>query len=150
MLESKLKKVEVTIFDQGMIAGTKSQHYENKFKAMTQEHEVALEKATHEAQTLLDAAQAQHEQDMATFREGLKSSIALGFECPFWNVDAWETKLRSLGGNPVDHPINPAVGGSSKAVEKLIGAGGATEKDVQANPKADADEDMMNEEVVAP
>ncbi|MFS7919004.1 hypothetical protein Hanom_Chr03g00207841 [Helianthus anomalus] len=35
MLEVKLKKAEVTIVDQGMIAAAKSQHCEDKFKAMT-------------------------------------------------------------------------------------------------------------------
>ena len=48
-LESKLKKAEVTISDQGMIAAAKTQHYEDKFKTMTQEHQATLKKATHEA-----------------------------------------------------------------------------------------------------
>ncbi|KAJ0917954.1 hypothetical protein HanRHA438_Chr05g0212011 [Helianthus annuus] len=104
MLESKLKKAEITITDQGMIAAAKSQHYEDKFKAMTQEHQAAIKKVTHEAQAHINATQVQHEQDMASYREGLKSSVvisllqarlkmayeakALGFECPSWNVDA--------------------------------------------------------------
>ncbi|KAJ0623022.1 hypothetical protein HanIR_Chr01g0027141 [Helianthus annuus] len=162
VLESKLKKVEVTISDQGMIAAAKSRHYEDKFKAMTQEHQAALNKAALEAQAHLDAAHAKHEWDMVTYREGLKSSVvtsllqarlkmayeakALGFECPSWDVDAWETKLRSLGGNPV----KSVAEGSSKAVEKPIGVGGEAEKDVQTNPEANADEDMMNEEGAAP
>ncbi|KAJ0467920.1 hypothetical protein HanIR_Chr14g0690721 [Helianthus annuus] len=98
MLESKLKKAEVTIADQGMIDAAKSQHYEYKFKAMTHEHQAAIKKATHEAQAKFDAAQVQHEQDMASYQEGLKSSVviyllqaklkmayeakAMGFECP--------------------------------------------------------------------
>ncbi|MFS7962600.1 hypothetical protein Hanom_Chr08g00728551 [Helianthus anomalus] len=105
ILESKLKKAEVTISDQGMIVAAKTQHYEDKFKAMTQEHQAALKKATCKAQTQLDAIHAQHEQDMATYRESLKGSVvisllqarlkmaheakALGFEWPSWNVDAW-------------------------------------------------------------
>ncbi|KAF5789160.1 hypothetical protein HanRHA438_Chr09g0378871 [Helianthus annuus] len=44
MLESKLKKAEVTIADQGMIAAAKSQHYEDKFKAVTQEAQTAIKK----------------------------------------------------------------------------------------------------------
>ncbi|MFS7964471.1 hypothetical protein Hanom_Chr08g00750761 [Helianthus anomalus] len=58
---------------------------------------------------------------------------ALGFECPSSIVDTWETKLRSLGGNPV----------KSAADEEA-------EKEVQTNPEADAGEDAMNEEGVAP
>ncbi|MFS7909925.1 hypothetical protein Hanom_Chr02g00100331 [Helianthus anomalus] len=64
MLEVKLKKAEVTIIDQGMIASAKSQHYEDKFRPMTQEHQAAMKKAAHEAQVKLDAAHTQHEQDM--------------------------------------------------------------------------------------
>ncbi|MFS7960242.1 hypothetical protein Hanom_Chr08g00700921 [Helianthus anomalus] len=64
MLEVKLKKAEVTITDQGMIATAKSQHYEDRFMAMTQEHQAGMMKAAHEAQEKLDAAQTQHEQDM--------------------------------------------------------------------------------------
>ncbi|MFS8016816.1 hypothetical protein Hanom_Chr15g01372991 [Helianthus anomalus] len=125
MLESKLKKAEVTNTDQGMIAAAKSQHYEDKFKAMTKEHQAAIKKATHEAQSQLDAAQVQHEKDMASYREGLKSSVVIslfqamlkiayeartmGFECTSWNVDAWEAKLRDLGGNPVEHPTKHAA-----------------------------------------
>ncbi|KAJ0766066.1 hypothetical protein HanPI659440_Chr08g0311111 [Helianthus annuus] len=77
MLESKLKKAEVTIADQGMIVAAKSQHYEDKFKAMTKEHQAAIKKATHKAQAQLDTAQVQHEQDMASYREGLKSSVII-------------------------------------------------------------------------
>ncbi|MFS7955702.1 hypothetical protein Hanom_Chr07g00645721 [Helianthus anomalus] len=45
MLEVKLRKAETTITDQGMIATAKSQHYEDKFKAMTQEAKAAINKA---------------------------------------------------------------------------------------------------------
>ncbi|MFS7943975.1 hypothetical protein Hanom_Chr06g00506571 [Helianthus anomalus] len=55
MLEVKLKKAEVTIVDQGMIVAAKSQHYEDKFKAMTQEHQTAINKANQDAQATLDA-----------------------------------------------------------------------------------------------
>ncbi|MFS7962156.1 hypothetical protein Hanom_Chr08g00723341 [Helianthus anomalus] len=44
MLEVKLKKAEVTITDQGMIAAAKSHHYEDKFRAMTREHQAAMKK----------------------------------------------------------------------------------------------------------
>ncbi|MFS7961943.1 hypothetical protein Hanom_Chr08g00720871 [Helianthus anomalus] len=71
---------------------------------------------------------------------------ALGFKCPSCNIDAWESKLRSLGGNPV----KSAAVGSSKAMEKLTGADDEAEKEVQTNPEADAGEDAMNEEGVAP
>ncbi|KAF5796916.1 hypothetical protein HanRHA438_Chr08g0369521 [Helianthus annuus] len=161
MLESKLKKAEVTIADQGMIAAAKSQHYEDKFKATTQEHQAAINKATHEAQAQLDTAQVQHEQDMASYREGLKSSVvisllqarlkmayearAMGFECPSWNVDAWEENLRDLGGNPVEHPVKPVVEEPSKAAEKAVDAGGDTEKDAGGDPGAGADEAMLEE-----
>ncbi|MFS7966500.1 hypothetical protein Hanom_Chr09g00774431 [Helianthus anomalus] len=83
---------------------------------------------------------------MASYQYGLKSFVvisllharlkmaheakALGFGCPSWNVDAWETKLRSLGGSPVEHPVKPVVEGSSKATENLTVAGGEAEKDV--------------------
>ncbi|KAJ0879283.1 hypothetical protein HanRHA438_Chr10g0449611 [Helianthus annuus] len=60
MLEAKLKKAEVTIADQGMIAAAKSQHYEDKFKAMTQEHQAAINKANEDAQAKLDAAHLQY------------------------------------------------------------------------------------------
>ncbi|KAJ0886682.1 hypothetical protein HanRHA438_Chr09g0382261 [Helianthus annuus] len=166
MLESKLKKAKVTISDQGMIAAAKTRHYEDKFKTMTQEHQAALKKATHEAQAHLDAAHAQHEQDMATYREGLKGSVvisllqarlkmaheakALGFECPSWNVDVWETKLKTLGGHSNEHPVKSAAVGSSKAMEELTGAGDEAEKEVRANPEADAGEYAMIEEGVAP
>ncbi|KAJ0443939.1 hypothetical protein HanIR_Chr16g0826311 [Helianthus annuus] len=157
MLESKLKKAEVTIADQGMIVAAKSQHYEDKFKAMTQEHQATIKKATHEAQAKFDAAQVQHEQDMASYWEGLKSSVvisllqarlkmayeakAVGFECPSWNVDAWEAKLRDLGGNPVEHPAKSVAEEPSQVAEKTADAGGDAEK----NAGADAVEAMVEE-----
>ncbi|MFS7962401.1 hypothetical protein Hanom_Chr08g00726221 [Helianthus anomalus] len=83
---------------------------------------------------------------MATYRQSLKGSIvisllqarlkmahktkALGFECPSWNVDAWETKLKTLGGHPVEHPVKSAAADSPKAMEKLPGTGEKTEKDI--------------------
>ncbi|KAJ0615522.1 hypothetical protein HanIR_Chr02g0080151 [Helianthus annuus] len=75
MLETKLKKAETTVADQAAIAAAKSQHYEDKYKAMIQEHQVALQKVTQEAQAKYDAAQVQHEQDMASYQEGLKGSV---------------------------------------------------------------------------
>ncbi|MFS8001465.1 hypothetical protein Hanom_Chr13g01190671 [Helianthus anomalus] len=166
MLESKLKKAEVTIVDQGMIAAAKSEQYEDKFKAKTQEHQASIKKATHEAQAKLDAAQVQHEQDMASYREGLKSSVviyllqarlkmayearAIGLECPSWNVDAWEAKLRDLGGNLVEHPAKPVVEEPSKAAENAVDAGGDAEKDAGADPGAGAGDASMVEEGAAP
>ncbi|KAM0039796.1 hypothetical protein Hdeb2414_s0012g00386181 [Helianthus debilis subsp. tardiflorus] len=104
MLEVKLKKAEVTIVDQVMIAAEKSQHYEDKFKARTQEHQAAMKKVAHKAQAKLDAVQVQHELDMASYREGLKSPVLIsllqarlkmayeatvaGFECPTWTIKA--------------------------------------------------------------
>ncbi|MFS7984290.1 hypothetical protein Hanom_Chr11g00984781 [Helianthus anomalus] len=30
----------------------------------------------------------------------------MDFECPSWNVNAWEAKLKDLGGNPVNILLN--------------------------------------------
>ncbi|KAJ0516470.1 hypothetical protein HanLR1_Chr11g0391561 [Helianthus annuus] len=157
-LESKLKEAEITISDQGMIAAGKSRHYEEKFKAMTQEHQTALNRATLQAQADLEAVHMQHEQDMVSYRESLKSSVvisllqarlkmaheakALGFECPSWDVGAWETKLKNLGGTS----SKPAIVESSKAVEKAT----HTEKDAEEDHKTDAAEIIMDEEDTAP
>ncbi|MFS8033867.1 hypothetical protein Hanom_Chr17g01574581 [Helianthus anomalus] len=135
MLESKLKKAEATIADQATIATAKSEHYKAKYKAMTQEHQSAIKKITHKAHAKSDAAQVQHEQDMASYREGLKNSViisllqarlkmayeakALGFECPSWNVEAWEMKLKNLGGNPVEPPVKSVAEEPAKEVEKV-------------------------------
>ncbi|KAJ0743601.1 putative mRNA splicing factor SYF2 [Helianthus annuus] len=53
MLEAKLKNAESTIADQGAIAAAKSQHYEDKYKAVTQEAQTAINKANQEAQLKL-------------------------------------------------------------------------------------------------
>ncbi|KAJ0742720.1 hypothetical protein HanPI659440_Chr10g0367351 [Helianthus annuus] len=151
MLEAKLKKADVTIADQGMIAAAKSQHYEDKFKVVTQEAQVAVKKANQDAQAKLDAAQLQHEQDMNSYQEGLKGSIvisllqarlkmayeakAAGFECPAWNIDAWEAKLKDLGGNPVEYPAKPEAGASSKVAEVAAEASDEVGKD----PMVEAD-----------
>ncbi|KAJ0836230.1 hypothetical protein HanRHA438_Chr16g0764611 [Helianthus annuus] len=98
MLESQLKKAKATIADQAAIATAKSEHYEAKYKAMTQDHQAAIQKITQEAQAKFDAAQVQHEQAMASYRESLKNSVvisllqarlkmayeamALGLQCP--------------------------------------------------------------------
>ncbi|KAF5759357.1 hypothetical protein HanXRQr2_Chr16g0740281 [Helianthus annuus] len=158
MLESKLKEAEITISDQGMIAAAKSRHYEEKFKVMTQEHQTALNRAILQAQADLEAVHMQHEQDMVSYRESLKSSVvisllqarlkmahetkALGFECPSWDVGAWETKLKNLCGTS----SKPAIAESSKAVEKAT----HTEKDAEEDPKTDAAEIIMDEEYTAP
>ncbi|MFS7918076.1 hypothetical protein Hanom_Chr03g00196641 [Helianthus anomalus] len=99
---------------------------------------------------------------MNSYREGLKGSVvisllqarlkmayearAMGFECPSWNVNAWEAKLKDLGGNPVEHPAKLVVEESSKAAEKVAGAGSDAEKDVGADPGAGVGEDVMVEE----
>ncbi|MFS8035153.1 hypothetical protein Hanom_Chr17g01589701 [Helianthus anomalus] len=77
MMEAKLKKAEVTIADQWMGTTAKSQHYKDKFKEMTQEHQAAMKKATQEAQAKLDVVQAHHEQDMDSYMEGLKGSVVI-------------------------------------------------------------------------
>ncbi|MFS8026854.1 hypothetical protein Hanom_Chr16g01491581 [Helianthus anomalus] len=45
-----------SFLNQGMIAAAKSQHYEDKFRAMTLEHQADMKKDAHEAQAKLDAA----------------------------------------------------------------------------------------------
>ncbi|MFS8024190.1 hypothetical protein Hanom_Chr16g01460361 [Helianthus anomalus] len=77
MLESKMKKVKATIADQAAIDTAKSEHYEAKYKTMVQEHQSTLQKITHEAQAKSNTAQVQHEQDMASYRESLKNSVAI-------------------------------------------------------------------------
>ncbi|KAJ0612038.1 hypothetical protein HanHA300_Chr01g0022671 [Helianthus annuus] len=167
MMEVKLKKAEVTITDQGMIAAAKSQHYEDKFKAMTQEHQASMKKAAHEAQAKLDAIQVQHEQDMASYREGLKSSVVIsllqarlkiayeakiaGFECPTCTVEAWATKLKDLCGAPVENPVKHTAEVPSKAVEMVVDAGGDAMKDTGADLGQDAggEGDALVEDVAA-
>ncbi|KAJ0847739.1 hypothetical protein HanPSC8_Chr13g0548731 [Helianthus annuus] len=56
MLEIKLKKAETDVADQATIAAAKSKHYEDKYKAMTQEHQATIKKITQEAQAKYDAA----------------------------------------------------------------------------------------------
>ena len=157
-LESKLKEAEVTISDQGMIAAAKSRHYEEKYKAMTQEHQAALNQATLQAQADLEAAHVQYERDMVSYRESLKSSVVisllqarlkmaheaktLGFDCPSWDVGAWETKLKNLGGTFSKSNADE----SSKAAEKATDA----EKDAEADPKTDAAETTMDQEGTTP
>ncbi|MFS8017848.1 hypothetical protein Hanom_Chr15g01385231 [Helianthus anomalus] len=57
MLEARLRKEEATVADQAAIAAAKSQHYEDKYKAMIREHQAALKKTTQEAHAKYDAAQ---------------------------------------------------------------------------------------------
>ncbi|KAJ0601153.1 hypothetical protein HanIR_Chr03g0125141 [Helianthus annuus] len=82
MLEIKLEKAEASIADQGAIAATKSQHYEDKFKAMTQEHQAALHKANEDAQAKLDAALLQYQQDMSSYRTVSKHPLLFPFSKP--------------------------------------------------------------------
>ncbi|MFS7948969.1 hypothetical protein Hanom_Chr06g00566041 [Helianthus anomalus] len=49
MLEARLKKAESTTADQAAIVTADSQHYKDKYKAMTQEHQAALKKVTQES-----------------------------------------------------------------------------------------------------
>ncbi|MFS8025979.1 hypothetical protein Hanom_Chr16g01481551 [Helianthus anomalus] len=104
MLDTKLKKAEATIANQASISTTKSKHYEAKYKAMVQEHQSSIQKITQEAQAKFDVAQVQHERAVASYRESLKNyvvisllqarlkmayeAMALGFECPSWNIKA--------------------------------------------------------------
>ncbi|KAJ0671607.1 hypothetical protein HanRHA438_Chr13g0604101 [Helianthus annuus] len=166
MLEVKLKKAKVTIADQGMIAAAKSQHYEDKFKAMTQEHQAAINKANQDAQAKLDVAHLQYQQDMNTYWEGLKGSVvisllqarlkmayeakALGFECPSWSVNAWEAKLKDLGGNPVEYPAKPTGEEPPKAAEEAADAGGDAEKNPDGDAGTGAGGDTAVEEGGAP
>ncbi|KAJ0501201.1 hypothetical protein HanHA300_Chr11g0398071 [Helianthus annuus] len=166
MLEVKLKKAETTIADQGVIAAAKSQHYEDNFKAVTQEAKAAINKANEDAQAKLDAAHLQYEQDMTTYREGLKGSVVIsllqarlkmayeantmGFECPSWNVSAWEAKLKDLRGNPVEYPAKPASEEPSKAAEEAADAGGDAEKNPDGGVGAGAGGDVAVEEGAAP
>ncbi|KAM0070940.1 hypothetical protein Hdeb2414_s0001g00019121 [Helianthus debilis subsp. tardiflorus] len=128
ILEAKLKKAEVTIADQGMIVAAKSQHYEDKFKAMTQEHQAAIHKANEDAQATLDAAHLQYQQDMSSYRDGLKGSVvvsllqarlrmayeakALGFECPSWTTEA----AADAGGEAEKNPEDDAGVGADEAM----------------------------------
>ncbi|KAJ0430124.1 hypothetical protein HanHA300_Chr17g0665411 [Helianthus annuus] len=155
MLESKLKKAEATVADQAAIVAAKSHHYEDKYKAMVQEHQAALLKVAQEAQAKYDVAQVQHEHDMASYREGLKGSVvisllqarlkmayearATGLECPSWNVEAWEAKLRDLGGDPVKPHVKPAVEEPTKAAD----ADADAVKDAGGNADGDAGDNIV-------
>ncbi|MFS7947456.1 hypothetical protein Hanom_Chr06g00548501 [Helianthus anomalus] len=127
MLEVKLKKAEITIVDKGNIVA-KSQHYEDKFKVVTLESQAAVKKATQDAQIKLGFAQTQHEHDMISYREDLKSST----------IEAWEAKLKDLGGNPMKYLANPEVGESSKAAEVAKEEGDKTGEDPTENAEANA------------
>ncbi|MFS8008631.1 hypothetical protein Hanom_Chr14g01275041 [Helianthus anomalus] len=140
MLEIELRKAETTIIDQGMIVVAKSQHYEDKFKAMTQEAKAAINKANEDAQAKLDATHLQFEQDMTTYRE------ALGFECPSWIVSAWEAKLKDLGGSRVEYPAKLAGEEPSKAANETTDA----EKNPDGDDCADAGGNVVGEEGAAP
>ena len=126
---------------------------------MTQDHQSTIQKITQEAQAKSDAAQVQHEQDMASYRESLKNSViisllqarlkmayearALGFECLSWNIKAWEMKLKDLGGNPVEPPSKPAAEEPAKVTEKVDDAGASKDAggDAETNAEKDAGRD---------
>ncbi|MFS7945718.1 hypothetical protein Hanom_Chr06g00527491 [Helianthus anomalus] len=42
---------------------------------------------------------------------------AMGLECPSWNVEAWETKLRDLGDEPVKPPVKPVTEEPTRAAD---------------------------------
>ncbi|MFS7978008.1 hypothetical protein Hanom_Chr10g00910631 [Helianthus anomalus] len=75
---------------------------------------------------------------------------SLGFECPSLNVNAWEEKLKDLGGNPVEYPAKPAGEEPSKATKEATNAGGDTEKVPEDDAGAGAGEDAAVEEGAAP
>ncbi|MFS8018151.1 hypothetical protein Hanom_Chr15g01388781 [Helianthus anomalus] len=103
---------------------------------------------------------------MNSYREGLKGSVvisllqarlkmayearALGFECPPWNVNAWEARLKDLGKNPVEVPAKPLVEEPSQAAEKAVDAGGDAGKNAGGDPGAGAGDEAMVEEGAAP
>ncbi|MFS7952493.1 hypothetical protein Hanom_Chr07g00607581 [Helianthus anomalus] len=84
---------------------------------------------------------------MASYQEGLKGSVvisilqarlkvayetrATGLEFPSWNVEAWEAKLRDLGGDPVKPPVKTAVEEPTKAAnaDAVKDAGGDADGD---------------------
>ncbi|KAJ0846928.1 hypothetical protein HanRHA438_Chr15g0730431 [Helianthus annuus] len=133
---------------------------------MTQEHQAALHKANEDAQAKLDAALLQYQQDMSSYRDSLKASVvisllqarlrmayeakSLGFECPSWNVKAWEAKLQDLGGHPVAHPSKHAGEESSKAAEEVVNAGDGAEKNPEGDAGADAGKEVADQEGAAP
>ncbi|XP_035842853.1 uncharacterized protein LOC118489244 [Helianthus annuus] len=104
---------------------------------------------------------------MASYRESLKNSIivsllqarlkmayeamATGFECPSWNIKAWEMKLKDLGGNPVEPPSKPAAEEPAKVTEKVDDAGASKDAGGDAGTNAgedagrDAGEDFADE-----
>ncbi|MFS7939572.1 hypothetical protein Hanom_Chr05g00453351 [Helianthus anomalus] len=158
MLEIKLKKAETDVAEQATIAATKSKHYEDKYKEMSQEHQATIKKITQEAQAKYDAAQVQHEHDMASYRESLKGSVvvsllqarlkmvyearAMGLECLSWNVEAWEAKLRDLGGEPMKLPVKPLTEEPTKAADAdaTKDDGGDIGKDAEKDVGPDAGE----------
>ncbi|MFS7912220.1 hypothetical protein Hanom_Chr02g00127361 [Helianthus anomalus] len=114
MLEAKLKKAEVTIVDQEMIVVVKSQHYEDKFKEEAQEAQIAVKNRSSWISLLQGSVEISLLQDRLKMAYEAK---AAGFECPSWNIDAWEAKLKDLGGNRVEYPAKHEIGASSKAAE---------------------------------
>ncbi|MFS8007659.1 hypothetical protein Hanom_Chr14g01263661 [Helianthus anomalus] len=131
--EIRIKKLEITVADQGTIAEAKTRHYEDKLKKVTQDAEVKL--AT---------AHVEREHAMISFREGIKNSAVvsllkarikmayeskeIGLECPAWPVDSWSGAWES-----------------SKAAEVVVEAG--EKKDVDADVGQDAAQDASAEEV---
>ncbi|KAJ0899711.1 hypothetical protein HanRHA438_Chr08g0371751 [Helianthus annuus] len=144
--EARIKQLETTIADQGVIAEAKTRHYEDKLKKVTQDAEVKL--AT---------VQMEHEQAMVSFREGIKASAIVsllqarikmayeaketGLECPAWPVESWVAKLKELGGKAVPYPGE--TGESSKSAEVLDKA--EEKKDVGADAGEDAAQDAEAE-----
>ncbi|MFS7954238.1 hypothetical protein Hanom_Chr07g00627941 [Helianthus anomalus] len=78
---------------------------------------------------------------------------AMGFECPSWNVEAWEAKLRDLGGNPVEHPVKPVVEKPAEVAKKVANVNANAGKDAGGDTAVDAGVDVdeaMIEEGAAP
>ncbi|KAJ0496589.1 hypothetical protein HanHA89_Chr13g0501521 [Helianthus annuus] len=177
ILKSQLKKAKATIADQAAIATAKLEHYEAKYKAMAQEQQSTIQKVTQEAQARIDATQVQYEQAMASYRESLKNSVvisllrarlkmayeamALDFQCPSWDIKAWEAKLRDLGGNPVEPPAKSTVEEPAKVPDASApkdaggdaggNAGGEDAADhAERNAGGDTGGDAAGEEGAAP
>ncbi|MFS7962300.1 hypothetical protein Hanom_Chr08g00725041 [Helianthus anomalus] len=108
---------------------------------------------------------------MASYRESLKGSVvisllqarlkmayearAIGLECPSWNVEAWEAKLRDLGDELVKPPVKPVTEEPTKAANADADAikddDGDAWKDVGKDVGPDAGEgEAMVEEGAGP
>ncbi|MFS8034064.1 hypothetical protein Hanom_Chr17g01576801 [Helianthus anomalus] len=101
---------------------------------------------------------------MNTYRKGIKGSVvisllqaklkmayearAMGFECPSWYVNAWEEKLKDLGGNLVEYSAKHVSEEPFKMAEEVSDAGGDAKKDARKDAGADLGAGVGNEAVV--